>query len=386
MHILAVDVSKDSLSYYSDFASGMIENSPEAISLLYSLAQSSGYEYMLVCKSTGAYSQPLMDFFHSKHVPTYYVPTNVLTLTKKMKFPENDKLDAQIIFKAAEEFSEKLIPFQTFDELISQLRGLTRQRFNLSHSIVSLKLRLLSLVFKYFPDMKFDFKATHSYFLKNYLVEKAVQMDFNNMASLICEISNQKLNVNEFANKLKDASRDNMESSSSSQDPLKLAINLTLDNVNSQVEQLRILDEEIEKFMEKIPQTLTTIPGMDTITAAGIISEISDIRKFASSSKLASYVGIVQFSSKNDSYQSQEKSQESQMAKKGNKYLRYYILSATNAISKIDPTFKNYYQKKYNEVDDNPDSRAVVLTAKKLVGVIYSMMTNGEKYKPQEPR
>ncbi len=380
MYILAVDVSKDSLSYHSDFASGMVKNSPEGISQLYSLVKSI-YEYMLVCESTGVYSQPLMYFFHSKHVPTYYIPNDVFSHMRKiMKFPKNDKLDAEIIFHAAEKFPDRLISFQTFGELASQLKDLTRYRFNLSHDIARLKVRLHSLVFKYFPGLKFDFKATYSYFLRNYSIEEIVQMDFNDMIEIISKISHQKLNANEFANKLKNASKNAMRLKSSPQNALKLTINLTLDNINSQLKLLSIIDKEIEKFMKKIPQTLTTLPGISTITAAGIISEIGNIQRFSSPAKLASYAGITWSSYQSGTY----RSQETHMNKKGNKYLRYYIFKATQTVTRFEPTFKSYYQKKYNEVDRHANGRALALSARKLVNVIYFMMANEKRYDPRE--
>jgi transposase len=49
---------------------------------------------------------------------------------------------------------------------------------------------------------------------------------------------------------------------------------------------------EIKNHMKQFPYKLETMPGIDTITAAMLISEIGDIKRFASADKLSRYSGI----------------------------------------------------------------------------------------------
>ncbi|GAB6190250.1 hypothetical protein JCM30566_19940 [Marinitoga arctica] len=64
MSILAIDVSKDSLDYFSDFfGSGSVKNSPQAIFDLFSNAYSVSNDFFLVLESTGVYSFDVASFF-----------------------------------------------------------------------------------------------------------------------------------------------------------------------------------------------------------------------------------------------------------------------------------------------------------------------------------
>ncbi|MCL5033104.1 MAG: transposase, partial [Thermotogae bacterium] len=118
------------------------------------------------------------------------------------------------------------------------------------------------------------------------------------------------------------------------------------------------------------------------ITAAGIISEIGKIERFSSPAKLASYAGITWTSYESGEY----KSENSHMTKKGNKYLRYYIIQAAVTVVRFEPVFKSYYDRKYNESFNHNAGRALVLSARKLVNVIYFMMINQKQYDPREIR
>lgn len=64
----------------------------------------------------------------------------------------------------------------------------------------------------------------------------------------------------------------------------------------------------------------------------------------------------------------------------GDRYLRYYLVEAANMAKLRDPVFKAYYQKKYKEVGHTPMKRALVLTARKLVRVIFVLLTNQKLY------
>ncbi|WLV84717.1 transposase [Lacticaseibacillus zeae subsp. silagei] len=66
----------------------------------------------------------------------------------------------------------------------------------------------------------------------------------------------------------------------------------------------------------------------------------------------------------------------------GDQYLRYYLIEAANSVRAHDPTFARFYDKKYREVPKYQHRRACVMTARKLVRVIYALLKNHELYKP----
>jgi len=382
VHVLAVDVSKDTLQYFSPSISGRVDNTPEGVQKLFDLSKHIE-GLILVCESTGVYSQYLMNFFNSNRIPAYYIPSDAFSNARKLlKRPKTDRQDARTIFDAAMVIPTRLIPFQTFDELIEQLRDLMRYRFAISHDTARLKVRLNALVAKYFPGLDFDFRATYTYFLRNYSIEEIVEMDYEEMVQIVSKISHSRIDPQQFVQKLKESSRGAMNLSPSPRNALKLTINLTIDNIQSHLKQIKIIDAEVDKIVKKIPQTLTSLPGIGSTTAAGIISEIGKIERFSSPAKLASYAGITWNSYESGKY----KSEDNRMTKKGNKYLRYYIVHAARTVARFEPVFKSYYDKKYNESFNHNAGRAIVLSARKLVNVIYFMMINQKQYDPREIR
>ena len=56
--------------------------------------------------------------------------------------------------------------------------------------------------------------------------------------------------------------------------------------------QLTEVDKMLEQMYKMLGCTLTTIPGVNVITAVKILAEIGDIKRFSNANKLAQFAGI----------------------------------------------------------------------------------------------
>ena len=130
---------------------------------------------------------------------------------------------------------------------------------------------------------------------------------------------------------------------------------------------IKDLDKSIEKVVKVTDdeQILRSIPGIGPVYAAGI---------------LAKYAGLSWREKQSESYTSDN----TPLKRTGNTYLRYYLVEAANLVRTHDPVFGEYYQRKYKEVKHTPSKRALVLTARKLIRVIYFLLKNHQIY--QEKR
>ncbi|MBI1923744.1 IS110 family transposase [Candidatus Poribacteria bacterium] len=63
-------------------------------------------------------------------------------------------------------------------------------------------------------------------------------------------------------------------------------------NIRALGKSLAEINSSQEKAFVGFTTTLTTIPGIGAIYAAGIFAEIGDIRRFASDAPLARYAGL----------------------------------------------------------------------------------------------
>ena len=131
---------------------------------------------------------------------------------------------------------------------------------------------------------------------------------------------------------------------------------------------VELLDEEIERQVRDIPNTLLSVPGIGPVLCAGILAEVGDINRFNGQAALAKYAGLAW---------SQD---PSRLIKSGNRFLKHYLCAAAYSMVRSDAEFKRYYDVKYKEVEKYPHDRALVLTARKLVRLVFRLIKDGEGY------
>src|SRR5699024_12435967 len=112
------------------------------------------------------------------------------------------------------------------------------------------------------------------------------------------------------------------------------------------------------------------------VFAAGILAEIGDIYAFHSQNALAKYAGLTWTRSQSGEFEADE----SRMTKAGNRYLRYYLCEAANSVRSHSAEYHTYYYKKYDEVPKHKHKRALALTARKLVRLIFGLLTKEKLY------
>jgi transposase len=121
--------------------------------------------------------------------------------------------------------------------------------------------------------------------------------------------------------------------------------------------------------------------GIDTVTAARLIAEIGDIRRFESPAKLAKYAGIAPVT-----YASGKTDCQFANAR-GNRNLNeiFFRLALTLTMTSGRDTkinnhyFYDYYRKKLSE--GKTKKQALKSVQRRVVNIIYGMMKNGTEYK-----
>lgn len=144
--------------------------------------------------------------------------------------------------------------------------------------------------------------------------------------------------------------------------------------------QVKTLDKAIEQQFEIIPNTLTSVPGIGKVYSAGIIAEVGDIHRFQSQASLAKFAGLVWSQHQSGEYEAEN----THLIKSGNRFLRYYLLEAANSMRRCDSEFRRYYDLKFKEVNKFQHKRALALTARKLVRLIFRLLKDNRLYIPPE--
>ena len=127
------------------------------------------------------------------------------------------------------------------------------------------------------------------------------------------------------------------------------------------------IEAEIKTIMDKINSPILSIPGISYRMGAMIIAEIGDFTCFDSPDKILAYAGFspstYQFGKLDNAYDHIEK--------RGSRYLRYALYTATKYVCLWDPTFAAYLTKKRSE--GKHYNVAISHAVKKLVRIIYHL-------------
>ena len=159
-------------------------------------------------------------------------------------------------------------------------------------------------------------------------------------------------------------------------DTVNQAMSVSIASMRALKEQVKVLDKAIEQQFEIIPNTLTSIPGIGKVYSAGIIAEIGDIHRFDSQTSVAKYAGLVWTQHQSGDFEAER----THLIKSGNRYLRYYLLEAANSVRRCDSEFRRYYNLKYHEVNKFQHKRALALTARKLVRLVFRLLKDNRLY------
>jgi transposase len=266
------------------------------------------------------------------------------------------------------------------------LQTLTRARFRAVQDLTREKQRFMNILF-----MKCSGLAQEKVFSNNYgaaalaVIEEfdtpddITEMDVEQLASFIAEKGrNRFLQPDEIAKAVQAAARSSYRLPKTVNDSVNQVLPISISSMRAMQAQIKALDRGIARQLVTIPNTLTSIPGIGSVFSAGIIAEIGDINRFQGQAGLAKYAGLVWNEHKSGMFEAQN----TRLIKSGNHFLRYYLLEAAFSLVRCDTEYKRYYDLKFNEVNKYQHKRALALTARKLVRLIFRLLKDNRLYKP----
>lgn len=301
--------------------------------------------------------------------------------------PKNDRIDAWVI---ADHLRFNRLPNEMKDTIqYEALQRLTRTRFHLMKNITRDKTYFLNQVFLKFSGIRQDnpfsntFGSTCLAVIQELEPEQIVSMSIEELIDFLKEHGKNRFNnPEEIAEYLQKIARSSYRLNKAMADPVNISLSVTLSVIKHMEAEVKRLDKEIAKLMKGIPETLTFVKGIGPVFAAGIIAEIAGIERFKNHHALAKYVGLVWSQHQSGDFEAEDTHRE----RSGNKYLRYYLIQAAESVRNNDSEYKAFYQKKYDEVPKHKHKRALVLTARKLVRLVYSLLSTNQLYTPPERR
>jgi transposase len=386
-----LDSSGNSISKFS-----VPNNQPGAktlVSKIVSAMTSNRFDSLVIgLEATSVYGEPLVLFLKqdadiSPFRPRIHVlnPKQVNAFKKAfLDLPKTDDVDAWII---AENLRFGRINQEVYmDDRILALRKLTRARYYTARNLTREKNYFLNTLFLKFSSLAQEkifadrFGATSLAIVEEFLsVDEIAYMPIEELSAFVNEKGKGKFGTPEdIAKLIQKAARSSYRLPKTVNDSVSQILAISLVSIRTLKDQLKLFDKAIKEQMKVIPNTLTSVKGIGPVYAAGIIAEIGDIHRFKNQAALAKFAGICWSKYQSGKYTADN----THLISSGNRYLRYYLMEAANKVRMHDPEFKRFYELKYRETPKTPHKRALALTARKLVRLVYALLHDNRLYIP----
>ena len=273
------------------------------------------------------------------------------------------------------------------------LQRLTRQRFHISKNLVREKTYVLNNIYlsfsgllvideKPFSNM---FGATSSALFEEFTSPDVIaQTSLEDLLNFISvKGKNMVKNPNNKISILNKAIKASYRLNQAAYDPINIAIASSLNIIRNLQDQLKEVDKAILNTVLGLDSNaynvLLSIRGIGKVYAAGILAEIGSISYFKHNSCLAKYAGLYWKRSQSGKFEKEDKS----FSRCSNKYLRYYLVEASASCVRTNfPFIKDFYVLKFKEVKTHQHKRALVLSARKLVRLIFGLLHKNQYYSP----
>jgi transposase len=206
-----------------------------------------------------------------------------------------------------------------------------------------------------------------------------VATDIEALSAFIAEAGkNRSPHPDEIAKAVQAAARGSYRLPKTVNDSVNQVLSISISSMRAIKAQIKVLDKEIERQFENIPNTLISIRGIGPVLSAGIIAEVGNINRFDNQAKLAKYAGLAWSQYQSGTFEGQN----TRLIKSGNRFLKYYLCEAAFSLVRCDTEYKRFYDLKYKEVNKYQHKRALALTARKFVRLAFRLLKDNRLYIP----
>jgi hypothetical protein len=327
----------------------------------------------------------------------------------KKCFAQDDKCDQKDPFYIAERTRTRRPAATWSPSPYLPLRFYTRLRFHLVQNLAREKCYFSTFLFlkassyrclKPFSNV---FGATSRLVLTQQpTLDELADLPVEELAAHLYELSGHHLpDPLDNAHKLHRVAQESFRLDEALAVPVQRILDLTLAHICFLEAQVQQVDDWIATELQGYPviTQLATIPGVGPVFSSGLGAEIGLVQRFLQAPKwdpkrkryrnrnlrdaedaVAKIAGLWWPRADSGDFAAEDR----RMAKTGNRYLRYYFIQAANLMRQRCPEYTTFYQRKYAESVKHHHKRALVLTARKSVGLVVGLLHRSESYRSPE--
>jgi transposase len=309
---------------------------------------------------------------------------------------KNDGIDSFVIADFARVGKIRVDPWRGSQYLA--LQRLTRHRLHITKCIAREKTYMLNNIFLKFSEFALldkgehpfsnKYGATAEFILTEYKsTEDLVNASVDELIGFVSEKSRGRIaDPVKTAELLKAAAQNSYRLDQCLYEPLTVSISCSFNCIKAFEKELKAIDDAILKTVKGLNpveyQVLNSVPGIGKVYASGILAEIGSIRCFKDHDALAKYCGIVWRENKSGNFEAED----TPMNKAGNRYLRYYMIEAAGSVATYCPEYRAFYDKKYAEVRSHQHKRALALTSRNLLRMLFGLLDKSQLYSSGKSR
>ncbi|MDN8746007.1 IS110 family transposase [Macrococcoides caseolyticum] len=262
-----------------------------------------------------------------------------------------------------------------------KLKQLTRFRVSMVDQTSDIKRQIISCLDQVFPEYERLFsdmfgKTSRKLLLESPLPEDLLNIESTHLTKLLKEASKGRFTEEKSmlkVDEIKGLASDSFGISIAS-DVFKMQIQLLIQQIELLESQIKDVESKINELLEKDNHHLTTITGIGPITAATIIGEIGDIKRFERPNQLLAFAGLDASIHQSGDFTGTN----NRISKRGSPYLRRAIWQAAFVASNKDPALSEYYQSL--RARGKHHGTAIGAVCRKLVNIIFAVWTNDKPY------
>ncbi|MCX7681328.1 MAG: transposase [Anaerolineae bacterium] len=325
---------------------------------------------------------------------------------------ERDKCDPKDAYVVAECLRFGRLPHKvTFDERYLPLQRLTRYRYHVAHTLarekvyfVTVALYLKASAYTLIKPFSNPLGVTSQHILSEYAtLDELASVSVDDLAAELDLIGKHRFDdPADNARRLQEVARASYPLAPCLIAPVNLILDSLLQHIRSLEDILQSLNSPIEAALKETPGAayLRSVDGLGLVYTSGILAEVQDPSRFFEGCKrdkggnlrpktkhdaqaaLAKFAGL--WWPRNDS--GDFHAEERRLPHTGNCYLRYYLVEGANSLRRHNAEYTTYYDRKFQESAKHKHWRATILTARKLVRLVFTLLYEKQMYQPPEER
>ena len=365
--------------------------------ILSAITSESLTDVVIGLEATSVYGDNLVCFLREDgSLAPYNKKIHVLNPKQVNKFklsyndlPKNDYVDSFVIADCLR-FGRINKEVYLDDYRYAALKNLTRARFFAVQNLTREKQRFMNQLFKKYSTMAQEKVFSDTFSTTAFAVyesfesaEALANMDLHQLTEfIIVKGKNRFPDPDSVAKAIQKAARSSYRLPKTVNDSVNQVLSISISSMRAMESQIKAFDKAIAEQMALIPHTLTSVNGIGPVYSAGIIAEIGDINRFPNQASLAKCAGLVWSQHQSGDFEAQN----TRLIRSGNRYLKYYLCEAAMSLVRCDAEYRSFYHRKYNEVNKNQHKRALALTARKLVRLVFRLLKDNCLYRAPESK